>query len=269
MQKNCLKLVINMNKIFSILILFFCLILCGCSNVIYDKSGALVYEVQTSITQIVEKVEGACVGITALTSANSQSLGSGVIFKREENRYYFLTNYHVISEAIDDSNSTYKVYVGSNTNSIEAHILYDNNNEAVKSSSKDLAVLYFDSDSDYQTIDISSYLESHVIKGEEVIAIGCPISLDNYNLVSTGVVSLEEYSISNNGGNVNVIQHTSTINPGNSGGALFNLKGELIGINFRGTTAVKEGESYVVVSGIYYAIAISSVKEFLNDYELI
>ena len=269
MQKNCLKLVINMNKIFSILILFFCLILCGCSNVIYDKSGALVYEVQTSITQIVEKVEGACVGITALTSSNSQSLGSGVIFKREENRYYFLTNYHVISEAIDDSNSTYKVYVGSNTNSIEAHILYDNNNEAVKSSSKDLAVLYFDSDSDYQTIDISSYLESHVIKGEEVIAIGCPISLDNYNLVSTGVVSLEEYSISNNGGNVNVIQHTSTINPGNSGGALFNLKGELIGINFRGTTAVKEGESYVVVSGIYYAIAISSVKEFLNDYELI
>ena len=86
MQKNCLKLVINMNKIFSILILFFCLILCGCSNVIYDKSGALVYEVQTSITQIVEKVEGACVVITALTSSNSQSLGSGVIFKREKNR---------------------------------------------------------------------------------------------------------------------------------------------------------------------------------------
>ena len=269
MQKNCLKLVINMNKIFSILILFFCLILCGCSNVIYDKSGALVYEVQTSITQIVEKVEGACVGITALTSSNSQSLGSGVIFKREENRYYFLTNYHVISEAIDDSNSTYKVYVGSNTNSIEAHILYDNNNEAVKSSSKDLAVLYFDSDSDYQIIDLSSQLESHVVKGEDVIAIGCPISLDNYNLVSTGVASLEEYSISNNGGSVNVIQHTSPINPGNSGGALFNLKGELIGINFRGTTAVKEGETYVAVSGIYYAIAISSVKEFLNGYDLI
>lgn len=258
-----------MKKIFITFILFITLILSSCTNVTYDKSGASVYEIQTSTAEVVQNVEGACVGITALSSSNSQFLGSGIIFKHEENKYYFLTNYHVVSDVIEDKDATYKVYVGSNTNSFKAYVMYDTNGNAIKDSAKDLIVMYFESEKEYQTIAISNDVLTHVIKGEELIAIGCPISLDNYNLVSTGVASLEEYTMSNNGGKVNVIQHTAPINPGNSGGGLFNYRGELVGINFKGTTAVKEGETYIAVSGIYYAIAMSSVKEFLNDYEII
>ncbi len=256
-----------MKKIVIFVLFLFALTLTSCSNVTYNNSNASVYEIKTSVTEIVNNVEGACVGVVA-TDGKSQSLGSGVIFKHEDNKYYFLTNYHVVSDVIEDTNASYKVYVESNTNPFDAYILTDTNKDPVKHKSKDLVVMYFESGNTYKIVSISNDLESHVIKGESVIAIGCPISLDNYNLVSTGVVSLDEYSMSNNGGYVNVIQHTAPINPGNSGGALFNMNGELIGINFKGTTAVKEGESYVAVSGIYYAIAMSSVKEFLNSYDI-
>ncbi len=246
-----------------LIILFSIIILSSCYNTTYDNSGASVYEVSTSVSEVVSKVEKSCVGITAQYDQSS-FLGSGVIFKKEENTYYFLTNYHVVSDVIEHENAKYKVYVESNVNPITAYILYDKSGKAVKNSAKDLVVMYFTSEKEYQTITLSQ--NAHVTKGESIIAIGCPISLDNYNLVSTGVVSLEEYSMSNNGGSVNVIQHTSPINPGNSGGGLFNLNAELVGINFKGTTAVKEGSSYVAVSGIYYAIAMSSIKEFLTSY---
>ena len=256
-----------MKRIFILFIL--CLLsLTSCTNIVYNDSDATVVEVKTSVTEIIKKVEGGCVAINATLNSTS-SLGSGVIFKKENDTYYFLTNYHVIGDYISDTSSKYKVYVTSNTNVINAYILYDSKGNIVGDSNKDLAVMYFKSNSNYQVIDIDPNLTYKVSKGESVIAIGCPISLENYNLVSIGNVSLEEYKAQNNSGYVNVIEHSATINPGNSGGGLFNINGDLIGINFKGTTAVKEGESYVVVSGVYYAIALSSVKEFLNDYSLI
>ncbi len=56
------------------------------------------------------------------------------------------------------------------------------------------------------------------------------------------------------------IQIDTSINPGNSGGPLFNLKGELIGINGRGSFE-KRGR---VNSGVGYAISINQIKHFLG-----
>lgn len=56
------------------------------------------------------------------------------------------------------------------------------------------------------------------------------------------------------------IQIDTSINPGNSGGPLFNLKGELIGINGRGSFD-KRGR---VNSGVGYAISINQIKNFLG-----
>src|SRR5205814_2664695 len=56
------------------------------------------------------------------------------------------------------------------------------------------------------------------------------------------------------------IQFDTSINPGNSGGPLFNMNGELIGINGRGSFD-KRGR---VNSGVGYAISINQIKNFLG-----
>src|SRR5438445_2386231 len=56
------------------------------------------------------------------------------------------------------------------------------------------------------------------------------------------------------------IQVDTSINPGNSGGPLFDMKGELIGINGRGSFD-KRGR---VNSGVGYAISINQIKNFLG-----
>lgn len=57
------------------------------------------------------------------------------------------------------------------------------------------------------------------------------------------------------------IQIDTSINPGNSGGPLFNMEGELIGINGRGSFE-KRGR---VNSGVGYAISINQIKNFLGQ----
>src|SRR2546421_8838257 len=57
------------------------------------------------------------------------------------------------------------------------------------------------------------------------------------------------------------IQIDTSINPGNSGGPLFNVDGELIGINGRGSFE-KRGR---VNSGVGYAISINQIKNFMGQ----
>jgi serine protease Do len=66
--------------------------------------------------------------------------------------------------------------------------------------------------------------------GEWVIAIGAPFGFDNS--VTAGIVSAKGRSLPQDNSNyVPFIQTDAAINPGNSGGPLFNLRGEVVGIN--------------------------------------
>jgi serine protease Do len=89
----------------------------------------------------------------------------------------------------------------------------------------DVAVLKIDA-KDLPTVTIGNPDVTRV--GEWVVAIGTPYGLDN--TVTSGIVSAKSRSLPGDAA-VPFIQTDAAVNPGNSGGPLFNLKGEVIGIN--------------------------------------
>jgi serine protease Do len=88
--------------------------------------------------------------------------------------------------------------------------------------------------------------------GETVFAIGSPLGLER--TVSQGIVSLKNRPL---GGQL-YIQTTTQINPGNSGGPLFNLRGEVVGVN--NMKAMMVG-----VEGVNFAIPSATLKNFLRN----
>ena len=88
--------------------------------------------------------------------------------------------------------------------------------------------------------------------GETVFAIGSPLGLER--TVSQGIISLKNRPL---GGQL-YIQTTTQINPGNSGGPLFNLRGEIVGVN--NMKAMMVG-----VEGVNFAIPAATLKGFLRN----
>jgi len=141
-----------------------------------------------------------------------RSLGSGFVIERDG---YIVTNNHVVEDAdeiivrFNDRRELTAELVGADPRS-------------------DLAVLKVDAD-DLPTVKLG---RSEGLKaGEWVLAIGSPFGFD-YS-VTAGIVSAKGRSLptEQNENYVPFIQTDVAINPGNSGGPLFNLKGEVIGIN--------------------------------------
>jgi serine protease Do len=137
--------------------------------------------------------------------------GSGFIIDSDG---YIVTNHHVIADAktvkvtLNDQREFTATVVGSDERS-------------------DLAVLKIDA-SKLPTVKLG---ESEKLKvGEWVLAIGSPFGLQ-YS-VAAGIISYMGRSLPTEGSNyVSYIQTDVAINPGHSGGPLFNMAGEVIGIN--------------------------------------
>jgi len=139
----------------------------------------------------------------------TRSLGSGFVISQEG---YILTNSHVV-EAADDitvrltDKREYKAKViGSDRRS-------------------DVAVLKIDANG-LPVVAIGDPSKTRV--GQWVVAIGSPFGFEN--TVTAGIVSAKERTLPQENF-VPLIQTDVAINPGNSGGPLFNLKGEVIGMN--------------------------------------
>jgi len=141
----------------------------------------------------------------------SVSFGSGFILKSN----YILTNFHVVEDA------TEVVVSLSDRREYKAEIV------GVDPLS-DLAVLEVDG-KDLPAVKVGNSDKLNV--GDWVIAIGSPFSFDFS--VTAGIVSAKGRSIQNNniGNYVPFLQTDVAINPGNSGGPLFNLDGDVVGIN--------------------------------------
>lgn len=138
-----------------------------------------------------------------------QSLGSGFIISEDG---YILTNHHVVDGAD-------KVIVRLNDRrQLEAQVIGSDKRS-------DVALLKIDT-TDLPRVKIGNSDRSEV--GEWVLAIGSPFGFD-YS-VTAGIISATDRSLASET-YVPFIQTDVAINPGNSGGPLFNLDGEVIGIN--------------------------------------
>ncbi|MCP4766003.1 MAG: DegQ family serine endoprotease [Gammaproteobacteria bacterium] len=140
----------------------------------------------------------------------AQSLGSGFIISEDG---YILTNHHVIAGAdeVIVRMSNRKEYLAKIIGSDEA---------------SDIAVIKVEADDDLPVLTFGDSDELKV--GEWVLAIGSPFGFDHS--VTAGIVSAKGRSLPSDN-YVPFIQTDVAINPGNSGGPLFNLDGEVIGIN--------------------------------------
>ena len=140
------------------------------------------------------------------------STGSGFIISSDG---YLLTNNHVVEDADE-----VKVSLG-DRREYKAEIIGTDPRS-------DVAVLKIDAE-DLPTLKIGKSEKLRV--GEWVVAIGSPFQL-RFS-VTSGIVSAKGRSIPNGSDSTYVpfIQTDVAINPGNSGGPLFNLEGEVIGIN--------------------------------------
>ncbi|WP_059173662.1 S1C family serine protease [Bacillus sp. FJAT-27445] len=210
-----------------------------------------------SIADMVEKSSKAIVGIVNLQPQNNpfndkqgiveRGSGSGVLFKKDGNTAYIVTNNHVIEGAeklevsfYDGQKATAQV--------VGADALTD------------LAVIKVDAKYVTQTLEFAD--SSSLRPGDEVFAIGNPLGQDLSRTVTRGIVSAINRSIdvktSAGEWKLDVIQTDAAINPGNSGGALINTEGQLVGIN-----SLKISESGV--EGLGFAIPSNNVVPIVNE----
>jgi serine protease Do len=166
------------------------------------------------------------------------SLGSGFII---DPAGFVVTNNHVIADADEVT-----VILNDGTN-LKATIVG-------RDKKADLALLKVQSDKPLKAV---KFGDSDKLRlGEWVIAIGNPFSLGG--TVTAGIVSARNRDI-NSGPYDNYIQTDAAINRGNSGGPLFNLNGEVIGVN----TAIISPSGGSI--GIGFAVPSKTVVGVINQ----
>ena len=201
-----------------------------------------------SLTNLYERSLPGVVSLR-VTTAQGSGAGSGFIF---DTKGHIITNYHVVEGATDvevDFSSGLKTYgtvIGTDLDS-------------------DLAVVKVSVPADELTpLPLG---DSDLLRvGQTVVAIGNPFGLNG--TMTTGIVSalgrtLDSLNDAPSGGYFtagDIIQTDAAINPGNSGGPLFNISGEVIGINraIRTTSSSSTGDP--LNSGIGFAVSINIAK---------
>ena len=197
----------------------------------------------TGIADAVEKVYNSVVIVSTYKNDVYSASGTGFVYQKEDNKYYLLTNHHVI----DGGN---KVTVTFTDGSVLETKVVGSDQYA------DIAVLSLETSKD---LEIASLGKSESIRvGDTAFAVGAPLDSAYSWTVTRGIVSgkdrMVEVSLDNSSQNdyvMKVLQTDAAINSGNSGGPLCNSNGEVIGI-----TSLKLVSSGV--EGMGFAIPIEN-----------
>ncbi len=181
-------------------------------------------DIEQAITSLADRVMPTVVNITPIRKSHPsqgfprrgpygrQGSGSGVIIHEDG---YIVTNNHVVGE-----------------DTTEADIRLSDKSRMIaqvvgRDKETDIAVLKIQADRKFPAVQFG---DSNNLKvGQWVLAVGNPMGLDR--TVTLGVISGIGRERLNLSRYENFIQTDAAINPGNSGGPLFNLRGEVIGIN--------------------------------------
>lgn len=215
----------------------------GCSD-LHSTSGLPIENIDmtprqvsvvngTTTSEIVKNVSPAIVGIYSKL-ARGNAVGSGVAIRAGG---YILTNQHVVN-----ATRGLVLYLADKS-TISADVLWQD-------PSMDLAVIKASKDLPY--LPCETNLPD---VGEDILAIGTPLSLAFQHTVTKGIISAlnRTLEIQNENGSLSymqdLIQHDASINPGNSGGPIINMSGKVIGIN---TLKASDAE------GMGFAIPISA-----------
>lgn len=220
-----------------------------------SNTTIVVNETAENIVEAVTAKSGpSVVGITttaAVTnffggSSDATDEGSGIIYSSDG---YIITNYHVISGAVESNKSSISVYLSTNPDKgINATVIGYN-------IASDLAVIKIDK-TGLPAIELAD--SSKLKVGQHAIAIGSPGGMEFMNSVSYGIISGLNRSVSTGTGKaMTLIQTDAAINPGNSGGALLDSTGKLIGVN-----SVKLVDTSF--EGMGFAIPVNTVKEICD-----
>ncbi|MCK4028142.1 PDZ domain-containing protein [Streptococcus suis] len=234
------------------------------------------YDNETSVTQAVENVQDAVVSVINYRQASASTFssifgtntassdelqvageGSGVIYKKDGDTAYIVTNTHVIDGAekieilLASGEKIQGELVGSDTYS-------------------DLAVIKISSE---KVTTVATFADSDTIQvGEVAIAIGSPLGSVYANSVTQGIVSSLSRTVTSQTDDgqtisTNAIQTDTAINPGNSGGPLVNIQGQVIGINSSKITSSSTSGLGVSVEGMGFAIPSNDVVTIINQLE--
>jgi len=200
-----------------------------------------------SLTSLYEQV---IPGVVAIRTESGQ--GSGFVYDTEG---HVITNQHVI-----DGASTVEVAFASGFKAYGTVIGSD--------SDADVAVVKVDAPT--EELHPLSIGDSDILSvGQTVVAIGNPFGLSG--TMTLGIVSglgrTQPSSQAANGGffsTADIIQTDAAINPGNSGGPLFNMNGEVVGINQSiRTDSFNQVTGNAVNSGVGFSVSINLVKKIV------
>lgn len=209
---------------------------------------------QELLVSLYERVIPGIVSIQVSTSAGGGQ-GTGFVFDEQG---HIITNEHVI-----EGQTSMQVSFTSGFKAYATLVGVDIDS--------DIAVIKVDApESELVPLALG---DSYQVKvGQKVIAIGNPFGLSG--TMTTGIISALGRTLPSNretsgGGGFfsagDLIQTDAAINPGNSGGPLFNLNGEVIGINRAIRTVSSTASGEPVNSGIGFAIAINIAKRVVPE----
>jgi S1-C subfamily serine protease len=213
-------------------------------------------EVGTALEALYQQVLPGVVAIRVATQGANQaggSLGSGFVF---DNEGHVVTNQHVVEGA-----SEIEVVFASGFKAHGTVIGSD--------ADADIAVIQVENAPADQIHPLALGDSNTLNVGEQVVAIGNPFGLSG--TMTLGIVSgLGRTQIAHEspeGGffsTADIIQTDAAINPGNSGGPLFNLQGEVVGVNQSiRTNAIDQTTGNAVNSGVGFSISINLVKRIV------
>ncbi|MEZ0536829.1 S1C family serine protease [Caldicellulosiruptoraceae bacterium PP1] len=217
-------------------------------NYTKNENGIVVSSKTLSVKEIIDKVNKSVVAIIG----DSKKIkaddfyyskipaglmhGSGVVIDKNG---LILTNNHVV----EDMKEPYVIFY--DAKAYKGTVLYRNKDI-------DLAIVKVNR-SNLTPIEIED--PKNIDVGDDVLAIGTPLSIAWRNSVSKGIISGLNRPVDET---YTYIQTDASINPGNSGGPLVNMQGKLVGINTLGIAYWQ---------GINFAIPAENVLYFIDHFK--